>query len=346
MSGFAAGLAGLSNVAPGYLAQQGTYADNQLKNFQVQEAQNELAGGSLAGAALQLLAGGGQPPAAPMPGQASAPGSPGGAPPPPGAYNLQGGPTQPPMMPGRPQAPAPQAAPGAPAGRPPAPMPAGGMPAQAPSAARPGQPPAPTGQPQGQPTLDLQTIINAVVKASGGKASPAVIAAAVNKFLPLMNAQAQQQWREMSLALREQQLTNLEQYRQTQQSGVQGRFDTREERLNRQFDMNTNLKMRRLDQLDQQYKLALQRNDLNTAKTIADLAHKQSIEVIQAWGASNNVDQKTIDDMLMANAKEYAQLKAQLEKGQMPTGSPSAATPAGPGQGGVRTFDPKTGTFK
>lgn len=53
--------------------------------------------------------------------------------------------------------------------------------------------------------FDWRQVLQAVVKANPG-APPSVIAAAVDQFMPIMNAQAQMQWREQSLFLREQAL--------------------------------------------------------------------------------------------------------------------------------------------
>jgi hypothetical protein len=77
----------------------------------------------------------------------------------------------------------------------------------------------PGGQPQGQPAamgampgggaggiealrgkLDVQTLMGAIAKANPG-ASPAVLASAVTKALPLLTAQAQMDWKQMSLAM-------------------------------------------------------------------------------------------------------------------------------------------------
>lgn len=105
------------------------------------------------------------------------------------------------------------------------PFPAGGAPPQLLGSGSPGGPPAgpaqpPSGpapgvvgtqggqagggqQPQATGPLTLQQVIQSVVKSAGPKANPAVIAAAVQKFMPLMNAQSQQQARELMLQLRE-----------------------------------------------------------------------------------------------------------------------------------------------
>jgi hypothetical protein len=83
----------------------------------------------------------------------------------------------------------------------------------------------------GQGQLDWRSIISKVVQANPG-APPYVIAGAVDRFLPLMNAQSQQQWREMSLMLREQTLAanqdRWERDRASREDVAAGRRETME----------------------------------------------------------------------------------------------------------------------
>ena len=83
----------------------------------------------------------------------------------------------------------------------------------------PQQPPMPpqgmgggmSGQPQGgQPQLNWQVVLQKVQQANPG-APPAVLAAAVDRFTPLMNQQSQQQWKEIGLQMREASLGMQEQ---------------------------------------------------------------------------------------------------------------------------------------
>lgn len=74
--------------------------------------------------------------------------------------------------------------------------------------------------------FDLRSVVSAVVRANPGM-PPAGIAKAVSRFIPMMNAQSQQQWREMQLALREQ--ANLERERSNRVREGQG--ERREGRL-------------------------------------------------------------------------------------------------------------------
>lgn len=60
------------------------------------------------------------------------------------------------------------------------------------------------GRPQGP--LDLRTVIQSVTRAAGQNANPHQVMAAVGKLMPLMTADSQMQFREISLQLREQML--------------------------------------------------------------------------------------------------------------------------------------------
>jgi hypothetical protein len=130
----------------------------------------QQAGGLLQSLLSRLQGGGAQPQRPMMP------------PPGPGAGQGPGGPA-----PGMPQ---PSAVPGA------RPMPQQGAPGMPPAG-----PPA-GGQPQGQGSLDWRTIVQGVVRANPQVRDPRVIAAAVDRFLPLMNQQAQQEWRMAALQMR------------------------------------------------------------------------------------------------------------------------------------------------
>src|SRR6516162_2510958 len=103
-----------------------------------------------------------------------------------------GSPPAPPVGPGAPPSPSPVGPPGPPA-RPQMPPPQGG-----------GFTGGMGGMGGTGPALDLQTIIQAVTRNNPG-APPGVIARAVNSAIPLMNAQAQMEWRQMQAELRMQQ---------------------------------------------------------------------------------------------------------------------------------------------
>ena len=219
-----AGLGGLAFVGEGY--EQG------LSDFlKVQQQSDELRGRQAFGKTLMMLNGQdpnaapGLSPSVPSPagGAGALPGL--GAGGPPGAAPMPApGPGPAPMF-----APRPPATPGAPpmGVRPPGPVmpppmqrPMGGVPPQA------GGPPAGPQGVGGVPGggFDWRQVLGAVVKANPG-ASPSVIAAAVDQFLPIMNAQAQMQWREQANMLRGMALDERSR-----------EFDERERRLNQQLD--------------------------------------------------------------------------------------------------------------
>lgn len=214
------GLGGLGTYG-GYLAAEDAGATARAKKYAVDQAQQ----GDIAfGRTLQLLSGGqGQG----MPQQGMPPGPPGmspqgmppGMPPQPMASPPMGGPGAVPPMPLQPPqpmggqqagaAPPPMGGPPMQQPRPPMPpsqmgMPQGGMP---PPQGQPGmQPPQPPqGLPQqGGPGLDWRMVLQKTIQANPG-APPQVLAAAVDRWLPLMNQQSQQVWKEQSLFLKEQQ---------------------------------------------------------------------------------------------------------------------------------------------
>jgi hypothetical protein len=131
----------------------------------------------------------GQPPGAPPQMPPQRPPVPQGMPPGPQPGGGQPGMPQPPMPPQQP------------------PMGGGGIPPQG----MPQQQPGMGGQQQGgPPQLNWQVVLQKVQQANPG-APPAVLAAAVDRFAPLMNQQSQQQWKEIGLQMREASLGMQEQ---------------------------------------------------------------------------------------------------------------------------------------
>jgi hypothetical protein len=217
------GLAGLSGAYSGYTEGVADEATARAKKYAIDIQQ---AGDAAFGRTLMLLNSSQQQ--QPQPGQPPMP-PPGGAPPMPGQPTPGGPPPQmPPQMPmqqGQ-QQPMPQARPPMPVqpgGAPPPPMPQqpiGGAPA--------GPPQMPGGGQPGGPTLDWRVIFQKVRDANP-QAPPQVLAAAVDKFLPLMSQMSQMEWREKSLMLREQMEgmkesygMQLEQLRQSGRYGLEG----------------------------------------------------------------------------------------------------------------------------
>lgn len=362
------GLGGLGGMYGGFQQAESADLDIQKKRQGNQSDQLDMAGQQALGNALKLLSGQGGPPPGMPPGQPSQPqqppmqqGAPPGGPQPP--MGGQGGP--PGMPPQRGQQRPPMPPQGAPpmGGQPPG-VPPTGQPGMAPPGpSQQGGPPQMGGQqrPGGQqgPALDLQSAIAAVVKSNPG-APPIVITRAIQGLVPLMNAQAQMQWREMSLQLREQALMQQQQNNQTRNQQGQERIDQGQQRVE-QGGQRVEQGNRRLDQGDQKNDLAKERESrlklkddfnkdmqLKKLQTSLDQAvarkdaagqraaltamHYRAMEMIQAASATGQFDQKTIDTMLEENRKFFreqvdaigkAKTEGPKQQSQAPQGSPS-----------------------
>jgi hypothetical protein len=217
LAGF--GLSGLSEMYPGYLTAGKAQAD--LTSAQVDQAGLTAFGRAIRAAQLGTqgtpasVAGtsfGGNPPPGPSgqpetyAGMSSMPAI--GAPPmfgPPAPVPPMGPTGTLPIQPGGPGAggvPAPSAPPvGAPGPMPPSsggPSPGYPAPALGPASGgfQGGGAPAPSGGQSGGMDMGLQAIIRSIVQANPG-APPEVLASAVNHAIPLMNAEALQQWRQL-----------------------------------------------------------------------------------------------------------------------------------------------------
>jgi hypothetical protein len=167
------------------------------------------------------------PPGAPPMGGALPPGAPppggGGGPamgPPPGQGGLGPGDTLSPQQiaaanPGgipQPVAMPPSGGNVGPGMRPPGPPPQMPPPGQMPPQQQPQMPP------QGGPGLDWRTILQKTIQANPNT-PPQILAAAVDRWIPLMNAASQEQWKEQSLYLRGQQL-DIQQQNVDQRLGI------------------------------------------------------------------------------------------------------------------------------
>lgn len=207
------GLSGLGGVYGGYIQAEGDEATARKKKYEIDQQQ---AGDLAFGKTLQLLGQnqgappGVQPPMGQPPGQPPMGGPQGGMPPqgpPPQMQAPMGGSPPQGMQPGmppqggqpmRPPMPPPQMQP---QGQPPmGGAPQGGM--QGPPQGGPGMPPG--GGQQG-PALDWRQVFQKVQQANPG-APPNVLAAAVDRFLPLMNQQSQMEWKQQSMLLQQERL--------------------------------------------------------------------------------------------------------------------------------------------
>lgn len=349
-------LSGLSAVYPGYQQADSNDAQTRLKKAQATGAETELAGDAAFGNTLKMMQAQ-IPGAQPMPG-AQGPPMQGGQPPPqmaqgpqapePGLPSVRMRPPQP-MQPPMPQG---------------QPQPQGGAPMQ------------PQGQPQGQPgpqgggpgmqggqgQLDWRVIMGKVAQANPN-APPQVLAAAVNKFLPLMNQQAQMEWKNVSLALAAQRANTGQESADTRRNQGNQRIDIQkgaEERRTEQGD-------RRLDQgdtrndmaadrekrlaaastvrQDQGYqRLDMQRQDLERKviqgndrqalsqwRAVLDAQHKRAQEIIQSSNFGNTMDAKDKKNLLADQDQAY---RAAIEEMRNKTGrsTPEGNKPAASGK--------------
>jgi hypothetical protein len=134
-------------------------------------------------------------------------------------------------------------------------------------------------QPLGQGPLTLQQAVQSIVRAAGPRANPQLIMGALNKLLPSLNAQGLQQYRELSLGMREQQVGLGYQRLQQQQS----QSEEREQRLR---DQEAD-KVKRWETLDKQ---RAQNMQMNQDKFQNALRSKQ---IGEARGAIADYDRQT-----------------------------------------------------
>jgi hypothetical protein len=354
------GLAGLAAMNQGYQDSAQSYwkmreaEDSQAaydalgKTFMSMSApQGATPGGLQAGPPGNLP---GMPPGGPMPGAGGPPGGPsfaqnspllggligklvGGAAPGPGG--------QPSQMPG-PGGPAQVAGPPQASGAPPM----AGAPTQVgPPGGSPAVPPQLVQQ-LGSPPYDWRSLAGVVAQANPN-ASPGVIARAVTMMAPLMNQDSQQQWRQISAVLREQQL-------QIQQGQLQEReraAGVREGQTQQRIEQSD----KRIAQGDKRLEIAQQQQDLRVEQARAraitsaqtndlkerEFAFKQWDSEIRARdryvraqinamtnlsGADKEKAKKEADAQFNAAMDELKAVKKQIER---PTGgqpSPSANT--------------------
>jgi hypothetical protein len=218
--------------------------------------------------------------------------------------------------------------------------------------------------------LDLRTIIQQVVQANPGVKDPRVIAAAVDKFLPIMNAQSQQQWRQIGLQLRaatvEQGQQRVDQGQQRVDQGEQrvgiaqqnadtsaGRAETakdqgqqridvskgREERLSGQAKVRQDQGWQRLELqrkgLERQIVEGKQRNYLGQWRQMLDAQHKRAQEIISSQQAGMGGDERT---KLIKEEDQFYKGQIEEMRGKLGEGGNSAApsAPDVPKPGDVR----------
>lgn len=316
-------LSGLSAAYPGFLAAQDQDAIARLHKMQAATGENDLLGQQAYGRTLASMA--------QVPGTTTMqhPGMPFGGPQ--GAMAMPPGQQSPPMQHGGPMPlvnpqqqfrpmPQPGMQPGG-QGMPPGAPPMPGMPPMAPGG---GQPPQqPPGQPQGGASqMNWQSIAQQVAKANPN-ANPEVIAAAVDKFLPLMNQQSQQEWKMMSMALAAQRVDQGQQRTDQGQQRIDQRddqFEQRENRLKTSGAVKQDQAWQRLEvQKSEAARKAQSGEDKNAItrwRSLVDAQHKRASEIIQA-SAINSGLSKGDKKALLSEQDDFYDQQISSMKDQM-----------------------------
>jgi len=197
--------------------------------------------------------------------------------------------------------------------------------------------------------MTWQAVAQAVTRANPG-APPEVIAAAVTKAMPLMQADSQQQWRQVQMQLQQERI-NQGQERITNQQGQfetreAGRregaaekvreFDTREDRLRESLDFRKDTKARELQMKEEQ---ARQRATSLQAST----DQKARAEAIREWQAQYNAYDKYMRSRINAQTQlggrekdqalkeldaQWGQARQQMD--QLRESGPQTAAPGAP----------------
>jgi hypothetical protein len=211
-------------------------------------------------------------------------------------------------------------------GAPQQPQQQGGMPGAQPmpgGSPQGGQPPQGGGQQQqgggqqqqGGP-LTLQAVLGSVIKAAGPNPNPHQVMAAVSKLLPLMNAQSQEQTRQMMLQMRQGQLDQGAQRLQEQQTKEQTRekeFDTKEQRYNAQNIVRNDQQVKKLqlqaDSLKQRIIDNKDKSALGQWRAAAMAAHQYAMERILSVSAGMSPEdrkalQKEANDKFQSDLNE------------------------------------------
>ncbi|HEX8838198.1 MAG TPA: hypothetical protein VF748_14750 [Candidatus Acidoferrum sp.] len=116
-------------------------------------------------------------------------------------------------------------------------------------------------EPASQGPLTLQQVIQSIVKTGGPKVNPAVIAGAVQKYIPLMNAQSQQQAREMLNNYRENSIFARERGLDIRQQEADRRDQAEKDKVDHWRQLESD-KAKTLDMAEQRFNLALQKQDI------------------------------------------------------------------------------------
>ncbi len=317
--------AALSSVYPGYQEAESTQAQTAMRQLQARQQRDAMEGQALFGRMFQQLSQAEMPgamPLPPQPGQQSMPAQPQGGMP-------MGMPPRPSMGPGQ--------------------MPPG----PGPMAPPPGQlPPGPGGGLR-QP-MDWRTLA-ALAWQADPNAKPEVIAAAVAQWMPLMNQQSQQEFRQLQLMLAGQRadiaserasIAGSEAERRTREGeakiqrgeeglALRGRgLDIRARELARRGARDEVLRDQGVQRLDQQRQALEQRivasgdrNALGQWRAIVDAQHKKAQEVVSTYAASLPKD---VQKDLLQEQKTFYENQLEEMRKRVGSSTPSGGTGTGP----------------
>ncbi len=268
--------AALSSVYPGYQEAESTQAQTAMRQLQARQQRDAMEGQALFGRMFQQLSQAEMPgamPLPPQPGQQSMPAQPQGGMP-------MGMPPRPSMGPGQ--------------------MPPG----PGPMAPPPGQlPPGPGGGLR-QP-MDWRTLA-ALARQADPNAKPEVIAAAVAQWMPLMNQQSQQEFRQLQLMLAGQRADIA-----SERASIAG---SEAERRTREGEA----KIQRGEE-----GLALRGRGLE----IVDAQHKKAQEVVSTYAASLPKD---VQKDLLQEKKTFYENQLEEMRKRVGSSTPSGGTGTGP----------------
>lgn len=234
------------------------------------------------------------------------------------------------------------------------------MPGQPPGQMPGGGPPGGGMQPQGQ--LTWQSVVQSVVRANPGVKDPRVIAAAVDKFIPLMNSQSLMDWRQMQTQFRgfnaetsrERADTTRDQGQQRidetvkRDQNIQDRFVTREGRFDRQAAAKADQQLSMLQMQRQRLGAQIAANKDRTmlgqwrAVLNAEKAREQTIIQSQSANVPEPERKRLIAESDAFYDGEIKKLRAQMDGAEAPKGS-MTGKPGEEIMGGGSAKPPKPG---
>ncbi len=169
-----------------------------------------------------------------------------------------------------------------------------------------------------------------VAQANPG-AKPEILAHAVNKFLPLMNQQAQMEWKQVQMAIMAERANQGADRIELQRGAEQRRQEQGDQRIDLQTQREARLAAgaqvrqdqgyQRLDMAKQELERKItqggDRNALAQWRAVVDAQHKRAQEIIQSSNFGNTMDARGKKELLDEQRKFY---DAEIEKMRAATG--------------------------